>query len=221
MKRVTYFRPIEVLPVIIFLVGFALKTYHVPFANIILISSGPVAFIILLLNNVFRQDKTFLPAKSMLALSNSVWLTYFSFRLLFLPSAPYIFYLAIGLSAITLVFSIYKKQLVIIQKLVLIIHIALGIFLASYPNSKLYYMTVLGKSAKEYPTDYSYWVWNNYSWYLYHEQQYDDALDANVLAKISAKSEFEGKTTDSTVIHQLDENKIRIETRTWDSNKRF
>jgi hypothetical protein len=60
MKRVTYFRPIEVLPVLIFLVGFAMKTYHLPFANVVLLASGPMAFIILLLNNIFRKDKTFL-----------------------------------------------------------------------------------------------------------------------------------------------------------------
>ena len=221
MKRITYFRPIEVLPVLIFLVGFALKTYHLPFANVILISSGPVAFIILLLNNIFRKDKTFLPAKSMLALCNSLWLTYFSFRLLFLPSAPYIFYVAAVLSIITLALSIYKKQLVIIQKLILIIHIVLGIFLMSYSTSKLYYDTVLGKSAKEYPTDYPYQAWDNYSWHLYGEQLYDDALDANVLAKISAKSAFKNKMIDSNVFYRLDENRVNIENRTWDSNKRF
>jgi len=221
MKRITYFRPIEVLPVIIFLLGFALKTYHLPFAHVILLASGPMAFIILLLNNIFRKDKTFLPTKTMLALSNSAWLTYFSLRLLFLSGAPILFYTAIVLTVVTLVLSTYKKQLVVIQKLVLFVHVALGIFLMSYSTSKLYYSTVLGKSAKEYPEDYPYFVWDNYSWYLYDEQLYDDALDANVLAKISAKSAFKAGNMDSSIFYRLEDNKAKIENRNWKSNERF
>jgi hypothetical protein len=159
--------------------------------------------------------------KTMLALSNSAWLAYFSLRLLFLPGAPVLFYIAIALTAATLVLSTYKKQLVIIQKLVLLVHVALGIFLMSYSTSKLYYGTVLGKSAKEYPEDYPYFAWDNYSWYLYKEQLYDDALDANILAKISAKSAFKAGSVDSTVFHRLEENKAKIENRNWESNERF
>ena len=221
MKRISFFHPTEVLPPIVFLIGFAFMTYHLPGNAIIMIVSGPLAFVISLLQNIFRKDKSTLIPKLMLGITNATWLFYISIKLLFWTNSGIVWGIAIALSLATFILSINKKQIVVFQKLLLIAHISGGTFLFLYPNSKLYYNTRLSKEATQYPDEYHYSIWNKYSWFLYKEESYDEAMDANVLAKISAKSSIKMGTADSSAIEKIEENLQKIESRSWDHYQEF
>lgn len=167
-----------------------------------------------------RKDKSVLPS-FLLGFAGSWWILYITFSLLFLPGASWQLASVIPLSIAAVAVLIYYRQTRIVSLCIFLFALVAGVLVLKTPTHELYrFLTfnVSTMSEEDYPARY----WDKYSWFLYQDNEYEKALEANTNAQHSVRSANkinviapQGDTTD--MLNHLQKTREQIENHTWDT----
>lgn len=220
-------KPIEVIFLLLVIIGFYMRYTHFAagsFLSLVVAMAFMMYYIIDIIvsaaKDQIRNDKSVLPS-FLLGFAGAWWMLYITFSLLFLPAASWQLIGIIPLSIAGVAMLIYRRQTRIVSLCIFLFALAAGILVLKTPTHKLYRFLTFNASTmseEEYPARY----WDRYSWFLYQDNEYEKALEANTKAQQSVRSGSkinviapQGDTTD--MLNHLQNTREQIENHTWDT----
>lgn len=219
------FRPFELFLLLLPVLGFCMKYLHLPLANILLMLSMPLPLFYYLLRsitqihknpNLAKEDKAFLPS-AFLGGSITIWLLYLTWKFLYLPIVTPFFYLGCLISVGMVYMVIRHKAVEWVPLLAFVFFGTCAVTLYSLPTHKVYrFMNLHDTDLAD--KEKGAFVWDTYSWHLYQDGEFDQALEANTKAKEAAVWENELKTNSTTaqpIIQELEMHREQIQARSW------
>lgn len=158
---------------VVFWCGFLFKVMHWPLAAFLLIigSSLPVWVTLIPFAGTSGASRTVQWAR----LAIATWHIYLLFRLQFWPTSFLVPVIAAAISMVALVRSIRLKHTLGSMGAVLAVVAVLGVFVTSQPPHRIFRQVNMLRM----PPVPSPMVWDRYSWLLYLDKHYDEALVAN------------------------------------------
>lgn len=154
----------------VYFLGFILKFFHAPFHAIIML--GGIFFMLAASIRTFIKKPDEL--NGMLGIATALWLTFLLFTVKYFPYSNIVLLLAAMVSTYAMISTI--KVNLMDQKLMLGFAVVLALaFYFTPTDTRYYYMSI--KWNHEVETDFR--SWDKYSWFLYINHKYDDALKAS------------------------------------------
>lgn len=187
---------------LIYFTGFILKFFHLPLTAWMMIS-GLLLMIIILMYALFakKADGIFVG----IGLTSATWLTALLFTLKFWPFVPVLIILA---SLLTVLFGILAVRKGKVRSLIpLAGSVAITSIFYLMPADTRYYLISI-KWNHEIESDY--FSWDKYSWFLYQNGKYDEAIQASEKALGCAKDAEE-----TMWIELIEEHHAAIVNRDW------
>lgn len=190
------------LSYIIFLTGFLLKFFHVHY-NAILMIVGMAGLFISFCVSVSRKETRY---ESIFHLVILLWLVQLFISVKFFPLANSFIWIASGVTLLFLLMILKQKQII---RSIPVIPVAIIAFVIwSMPRSDRYKMLNINWN-HELDTDHI--TWDKYSWFLYIDGRYDEAVSASNKALEIAQS-----LNDEHWIRFITEHNNAIKERDWD-----
>jgi len=154
----------------IFLIGFILKFFHIHF-NAIIMMTGIAGVLVLSIIQLFRKKESIF---GLLNFGTIIWLVVLLISLKFFPYGFWFLLLAIIISNVILIIFYRNKMM---NKLIFFfIAIILALTFYFIPTDNRYYILNI-KWNHEIESDF--YSWDKYSWFLYQNGKYTEALIAS------------------------------------------
>ena len=155
---------------LIFLTGFLLKFFHIHY-NAIMMMAGIAGLLIFVCVSMIRKETR---NASLPHLVIMLWLTHLFTIVKFFPVADVFMWLASGASVVYGISIIRQKKAI---PLVSILSVAaVAIYMRSMPISDRYRVLNISRN---YEAETDYITWDKYSWFLYRDGRYEDAMEAS------------------------------------------
>ena len=195
----------ERLSYFIVFVGFVLKLFHAPFHTWIILLGLALLFGFYSFTAIAKRKPK---AENIAGFAITFSLTALLFTLKFYPFNMIVFVLACAASLAYIIFGLISKSFTKgYFALWIFCFIALGVF-RFMPASKKYYMWCV-KFNHSIATDY--FTWDKYSWFLYTDGKFDEALQASDKALDILKTE-----QDEEFLNMVKGHHEKIVSKSWD-----
>jgi hypothetical protein len=186
---------------IIFFTGFFIKFFHIHFNAVVML----VSLLILLVTSVVAIVKKESRVNGWANLAATGWLALLLFTVKFYPFASVVLALAVVFSLVSILRAWKNKRM---QALTFpAVCFALALAFHTMPADNKYHLMNI-RWSYEADTDFS--SWDKYSWFLYQNSKYDEALSAShsalKIARDAGEAEWVGLIT---------EHKTKIEKKSW------
>ena len=156
---------------IIFFTGFILKFFHVHFHAIIMIVGLVIGIIAQTAISFQKEDDKL---SKMISWASICWLLLLLFTVKFWVYSYIFLFIAAALTFVAAADAMKEKRL--IQFKLLALTCILSMIFYIMPTHERYYLMSI-KFNYEIETDY--YSWDKYSWFLYNNQKYEEALEAS------------------------------------------
>jgi len=194
-------KTINLISYIISFTGLILKFLHIHYnAIIILIGLGGV-IASLLIGLLQKQEK----AISLMELTNLGWMALIFVSIKFLPIETVVMTIASLITLIFIIVTIRSKKFKMI--LTILIPISIGLFFYFMPTHERYHILSI-RWNHEIDTDYI--TWDKYSWFLYQNDEFNEALEVSSKARNIAQ-----RLNDGEWVAIIDSHHKAIEERKW------
>lgn len=210
---------------LLFLTGIAFKMFRLPFASLILV----VAVLLMLVQSVlyFSRNIKTNAVQSLFYLAVAVSLVYVTFRIQywptgrhpFGPSTVYSFVTAATLAYV--VVFIVKKQRVNFKFIFILALFGATFYLTTLPVRQVHYALYLNGITYNEGRKSNFIDWHKYSWFLYSDGMFDEALEANQMAIQELKKVLEIESSEHLLQNQrqLEEVENLIRSRSWKNHE--
>jgi hypothetical protein len=199
-------KTLQIIAYSIFLIGLILKFFHFP-KNAIIMMIG--IFLILLIYAIAALNKKYDRLYSINGFATSFWLISLLFTLKFWPFSNLLLLISSLLTIISIVYSYKLKRLKELKLLFISSIICLTFYIM--PSDIRYYLINI-KWNQEIETDY--YSWDKYSWFLYQNAHYDQALEtSNHALKIA--NQYAKRYDEVEFIEIIDNHNKMIKNKTW------
>jgi signal transduction histidine kinase len=196
----------EKLFYLIAVTGFVLKPFHIP-GHTLIILCGLLMLFIFYLYILITSAK---PITYVLTGMSAVFvMASVLCHLKFFLFASYIMDFSAFILLLAVFYSIRKKTYFWFLSSFVLFWVGIHVFILTQPRYKLYYFLNIRFNRH---IEQDYLSWDKYSWFLYIEEKYDSALNANKQATQIAKT-----LNDTAFYKQALEHRKLIEKRKWQS----
>jgi len=174
-------RKLLIVSYIIFSIGFILKFLHIHY-NAILMLAALALMLIVNVISLFNKQKRF---NALIHFGVWTWLVVLLISIKFFHFANIALILAVAVSVLAFFMAYTNKKLIKLIPIIVVMIIAIVFF--NMPTDQRYYMLSI-KWNSEIKTDYQ--SLDKYSWFLYQNSKYEEALDvSNQAMDIAIKAE--------------------------------
>ena len=194
-------KKLVVFATVIFFLGLLLKLFHIHYNAVIML----IGLLLMLVANIallIGRDSGF---NGWLGIASTCWLTLLLFTIKFYPFSDAVLTIAIIFSLAGVVTGLKRKDWKQLASLTLNLLLALGFYFT--PSDSKYHLFNI-RWNYEVATDF--FSWDKYSWFLYKNQKYHEALEASAKALEIANQQNELEWSEMIKEHQE-----KIQARNW------
>ena len=208
-------KPLKYIAYGIFLIGMTFKFLHYPGPGTLMMLSILLQCIYVTISSIKKNKDSDKRVIDLYGITIMLVSTYLFSRVQFLPLMG-ISYLALLMGIIVIAFHFRNKKKVNTSLVVLFIFLDLVVISMLTPYSTMYYFINLNTTLNAKEREYYDVPWDRYSWQLYWEGKYTEALQANDSAQKAARFMLSNHIeTDSSNLKYDQQHRIKIQNRTW------
>jgi hypothetical protein len=172
-------KPLKIIGYIFFALGVICKFMHYPGAAVFMFLGVVLFCVCVFLSFIVKNKNTGKAKPDFVGLAVLFLFIYFLFRLQFWPSQTIFWILAGVASIVAIILFIRNKNKIKPAFIVMLMLLLLSEVSYFTPYSQMYYFINLNKVLNSEDREVYFVPWERYSWQLYWEGHYDEAIQAN------------------------------------------
>ena len=189
---------------LIILIGFALKPFFIPLASYIIIPLLALLILYYVFSMIYRFKSH---TSNTIGIATVIVLFSLLCTLKLYPFGHYVLFVAIVSCVVAIIFLIKEKKFVLPNIIALLIAAFCLFSFKFMDRTDRYY---LWNVKYNYNIEHDYVIWDKYSWTLYKERKYDEALSANQQAMKILQNK-----NNMQLLERVKLNREKISSKTW------